>query len=167
MIYPNLFIATLTTEIGNLPMSYTNAQIVSLALVGRSGKTTTGNMSTDHYRPGFTRYGAPYHGSLPRVWRSHLDSRFSAGKISQVIYSYSTPIAWHDTELGWIVPVERYSITTSSKHQTHLYRLHGRYVAIPYDATSEDLQRVLDGLMVFTTNNRGEYVGIKAGSRAA
>lgn len=122
---------------------------------GESAQTKNGNMSTDHYRPGFTRYGAPYAGSLPRVWRRWLDSRFNAGAIAQVIYSYSTPIAWFDDAYGWTIPAESYSTTTSTKHQTHLYRTTGTTYAIPYDATQADVQRVMDGEMYFTYKGYG------------
>lgn len=39
-----------------------------------------------------------------------------AGQIDYVVYSYSTPIAWHDKELGWIDPGHSYSKTTAGKH---------------------------------------------------
>jgi len=39
-----------------------------------------------------------------------------AGMIDYVIYSYSTPIAWHDKEKGWIDPGHGYSPTTRGKH---------------------------------------------------
>lgn len=132
-----------------------NDQIVPAALRGESAMTKNGNMSTDAYRVGFTHYGAPYVGSLSRVWRDILNAAFSAGRISQVIYSYSTPIAWHDSQYGWIIPRETYSVTTSAKHQTHLWRLHGRHIVLPWDATPEDAQRVLDGRMVFETDRSG------------
>lgn len=38
------------------------------------------------------------------------------GVIDYIIYSYSTPIAWHTTNAGWYDAVSRYSVTTS-KHQ--------------------------------------------------
>lgn len=134
-----------------------NDQIVPAALRGESAMTTTGNMSTDSYRPGFTRWGAPYTGSLPLAWQGILNAAFNAGRISQVIYSYSTPIAWHDSQYGWIVPRVTYSPTTSSKHQTHLWRLRGRHIVLPWDATPEDSQRVLDGKMIFETDRSGRY----------
>lgn len=127
-----------------------NAEVVTFAQRGVSGRSGKGNFSTDSYRPGFTRYGAPYTGQLPRPFARMLDEAFNEGRISQVIYSYSTPIAWHDTMHGWIIPDVRYSITTSSKHQTHLYRLHGRRISLPWDATPEDARRVLSGELIFS-----------------
>lgn len=41
--------------------------------------------------------------------------------ITYTATSYGTPIAWHDSERGWIVPSVRYSVTTS-KHQGHVRR---------------------------------------------
>jgi len=53
-------------------------------------------------------------GRLPADWRNTFTAR--NGVIDYVIYSYQTPIAWHDKESGWIVPDESYSVTTS-RHQ--------------------------------------------------
>lgn len=36
--------------------------------------------------------------------------------VDYVVYSYQTPIAWHDKELGWINPGHSYSRTTAGKH---------------------------------------------------
>ena len=55
------------------------------------------------------------YGRLPRDWARTLSARRHL--ITYVVYSYQTPIAWHDSEAGWIVPDERYSITTS-RHQS-------------------------------------------------
>lgn len=132
-----------------------NDQIVPAAMRGESARTKNGNMSTDAYRADFGRYGAPYRGSLAKVWARWLDSRFKAGAISQVIYSYSTPIAWFDVQYGWTIPAESYSTTTSGKHQTHLWRTTGTTYAIPHDATDEDVRRVFDGEMYFTYKGYG------------
>lgn len=126
----------------------TNASIIGFALRGEDARTSNGNMSTEA-----TRY-APYTGHLPKPWVHVLIEAAHAGHISQVIYSYSTPIAWHDSRYGWIIPNVRYSTTTSSKHQTHLYRLNGRRIALPFDASDEEAQRVMDGKMIFTTLGR-------------
>lgn len=137
----------------------TNRDIIDYALMGTDARTGNGNMSTDSFRVGFSRM-APYRGQLPNVWFGILDDAFSNGRISQVIYSYSTPIAWHDSRYGWIIPNVRYSITTSGKHQTHLWRLpYGRNITLPYDASDIEAQRVLDGLMDYRFNSRSEAVG--------
>jgi|OpeIllAssembly_1097287.scaffolds.fasta_scaffold11775_7 hypothetical protein len=53
-------------------------------------------------------------GSLPADWCNTYQARHHL--ITYVIYSYATPIAWHDSEVGWVVPAEVYSVTTS-RHQ--------------------------------------------------
>lgn len=123
-------------------MSHTNETIVTMALRGKNAHNGRGSMSTDHYRADFTRYGAPYVGHLPPRLVEILHARFTAGAITQVIYSYSTPIAWLDGDV-WVVPEVTYSATTSSKHQSQLYRLHPLY--IPRDAGMEEYMRVISG----------------------
>lgn len=140
-------------------MNYTNESVVYAAKRGRTHRSSTGNMSTENRRG--TRFSGPT-GAMSRAWARTYTKRVNAGAVEQVIYSYRTPIAWLDADYGWIVPVETYSITTSSKHQSHLYLLGGRRVVLAWDATEEDAQRVLDGLMVFTTDTRGHVTGIRA-----
>lgn len=41
--------------------------------------------------------------------------------LTYVVWSYSTPIAWHTEEHGWYVPDQTFSATTSIKHQSKLY----------------------------------------------
>jgi len=123
-----------------------HVNVVPAALRGEN--YTSSSFSTDHYREGFTRYGAPYVGHLPRALQAVLNDRFSAGKIRQVIYSYSTPIAWLDGDT-WIIPDVRYSATTSTKHMTHLWRLPNRR-SINWDTPLDEYLRVLDGLMIYT-----------------
>lgn len=120
----------------------TNADIVTHAQFGRDAVTTSGNMSTDAYRAGFSRAGAPYVGYLPRRLQGILHERFRAGAIVQVIYSYATPIAWLDAGC-WIIPEVSYSVTTGGKHQSQLYRLRGEY--IPRDAGLDEYMQVLNG----------------------
>jgi hypothetical protein len=40
-----------------------------------------------------------------------------ANEIDFIVYSYTTPIAWHSTASGWTCPPDRYSVTTSH-HQS-------------------------------------------------
>lgn len=148
---------------------YTNADIVPLALGGKTATTQNGRgaFSTNFYRVGFTRYGAPYVGYLPKVWARHLNARFADGKIRQVIYSYATPIAWLDEEHGWIVPRVTYSATTSTRHQSQLWRLRSeRHIELPWDATDEDLDRVIKGEIVFYRAGKygsGDWAGTRPG----
>lgn len=137
----------------------TNAQIVPLALRGIEGETTTGNMSTeDRSRAG---YAGPT-GAMPRVLADLYRRRNTARKVSTVIYSYNTPIAWLDADYGWIVPDETYSVTTTAKHQSQFYAGWNRpglgsyrRIAMPYDATDDDADRVLSGELVFTSKGYG------------
>lgn len=130
----------------------TNAQIVALALNGIEGETTTGNMSTENR----DRLGcAGSRGHLPNSWARLYFDRAADRAILRVIYSYSTPIAWLDRDYGWIIPRVTYSVTTSAKHQSQLYRIRdARNLAMPWDATPEDAQRVMDGRMLFITDSR-------------
>lgn len=131
---------------------YTNESIVPAAMRGENAETANGNFST-------VRVDAPYFarwvGSMPKAWAGLFTERVQAGMVTQAIYSYSTPIAWLDREHGWIIPDVSYSVTTSVKHQTHLYRLKGRAVSAPWDATAKDMRRVLSGELVFTYKGHG------------
>ena len=140
-------------------MSYTNSQIVTAALEGKDASTPNGNMSTRHVNLNRWAWDT---GHMPKAWAHLFKGRVRKGAVSQIIYSYATPIAWKDSVHGWIIPQVSYSTTTSSKHQTHLYRLRGRHITLAWDATAEDAQRVLDGIMIFTTDTRGKVNGIKA-----
>lgn len=124
----------------------TNAQIVTLAIAGLEGETTTGNMSTEN-RDRLSYVGSIGH--MPKPWARLISDRARDRAVLRVIYSYNTPIAWLDRDYGWIIPIVRYSATTSSKHQSQLYRLRGRHIYMPWDATPEDVQRVMDGKMIF------------------
>lgn len=48
---------------------------------------------------------------LPDPYRSEYRERREF--IDYTVVSYATPLAWHDTERGWIMPDVRYSVTTS------------------------------------------------------
>lgn len=131
----------------------TNAQIISLAINGMEGETTTGNMSTEN------RHHLGYAwslGHMPKAWAQFYSERSQDRAVLTVIYSYNTPIAWLDRDHGWIVPVVSYSRTTSSKHQPLLYRLpNALRVLIPWDATRDDLERVMTRRMYFGSDGRG------------
>ena len=133
-------------------MGLTNADIVPAAMWGKRAKTTTGNFSTDPGRMVYT-------GSLPRklqeiFYRSIEGSMWE--EVEHVIYSYSTPIAIK-VRGKWLVPDVTYSRTTSAKHQIQLYRLD--YDLIPWDATGEDVERILDGKMRYVKNWTGDKIG--------
>lgn len=67
---------------------------------------TYGNLSGDRHEPGYIEPGR-----LPEPYRTELHSRNR--HIDYVVWSYGTPIAWHDTERGWVMPDVKYSTTTS------------------------------------------------------
>lgn len=130
----------------------TNAEIVPRAVARDDAETATGNMSTLRV---VSTYFAYHKGSMPKAWAALYAERVRAALIDQVIYSYSTPIAWLDREHGWIIPDVSYSVTTSAKHQSQLHRLKGRTVSAPWDATADDMRRVLSGELVFTSKGYG------------
>jgi hypothetical protein len=43
-------------------------------------------------------------------------NRGHAGLIDYVVWSYQTPIVWHDKEQGWIDPGHGYTMATKCKH---------------------------------------------------
>lgn len=150
-------------------MRYTNHDIVPAAIRGINAATYNGNFSTDHYRPEFTRYGAPYYGQLPERIRRILDAEFRAGNVDQVIYSYSTPIAWHDVARNvWVRPDVHYSTTTAVKHATHLWRL-DNVVFIPWDCgAGDEFESYVTRRSVYVGNYRNRSVGtIRAGVAAS
>jgi len=129
-------------------MSYTNSQIVTAALSGKDAENGRGSMSTEQGRSIFISMGY-----LPTRLKDILRSRAHAGHVDQIIYSYATPIAWLD-EGAWVVPTVTYSITTSAKHQTHLYRLPNR-VGVPWDCGQEDYLAFIGGTSRYVHNYRG------------
>ena len=89
------------------------------------------------------RRGGWSSGELPRKLAQIMRER--DGSIVQVIYSYSTPIAWLDAG-QWIVPDVSYSATTG-KHQSYLSVLD--YELVPWDCSMEEYLRVLNAQMRF------------------
>lgn len=51
-------------------------------------------------------------GDAYEQWRADCD----ADRVAYVVRSYYTPIAWFTVDRGWIVPQDKYSVTTS-RHQ--------------------------------------------------
>lgn len=150
-------------------MGYTNSSIVPAAMAGIDRETQNGNMSTQRVT---STYFAHYTGQMPKVWARHFADRVRSAHITQVIFSYSTPIAWFDREHGWIIPAVTYSATTSSKHQSQLHPgwnrpglTDPRRVYVPWDATADDLARVMDQKMSFVTDRQGRAIGTVAGPR--
>jgi hypothetical protein len=66
-----------------------------------------GNLWAETYSLGPGRLtGEPCRGATSR----------DANEIDYVVYSYGTPIAWHIEDGEWIIPDDKYSVTTSN-HQ--------------------------------------------------
>lgn len=119
-----------------------NSGIVHAAMRGINATNGRGSFTTDAY-PARPRYGAPYTGRLPKPLQRILNERFQAGAIVQVIYSYSTPIAWLDAG-AWVIPNVRYSTITGTKHQSQLYQLPGS-IRIPWDEGMNGYMGLLNG----------------------
>lgn len=99
-------------------------------------RTTTRSIRTAQAirdREDFRTSGSLYGEETGRLsaWSSGLLSgddldqfRLDMGHVDYVVWSYSTPIAWHwtaaDGTEGWHVVAQRFSPTTS-KHQSNLY----------------------------------------------
>ena len=124
-----------------------NDEIIRAARAFRDAETTTGNMSTT------TRvYSLGYLPErLSEIVNLHRD------EITQVIYSYRTPIAWLHRGV-WVVPAVSYSMTTSAKHQVHLWKLDDT-VSIPADCSPEEYERVLSRKMFFGLFEKRTYPG--------
>lgn len=75
-------------------------------------KTRTGNFTGETHVPGNHVFETGY---LPQAYAEH-------GRLNDadyIVYSYSTPIAWHLAD-GWVIPDVSYSMTTSSRHMPNL-----------------------------------------------
>lgn len=134
--------------------NYTNAQIVPAALKGIDRESATGNFWT-RSDPNGIRSAGWNAGALPSALRRILNERNF--KITTVIYSYSTPIAWLDSGV-WVTPAVSYSATTSIKHQSQLYRLDGKL--IPWDCSLAEYERVIHSEMCFSRNYSTHRTGI-------
>lgn len=73
------------------------------------------------FKTGGALSGESYEGGTP-PWgwgRLDYDYRESVKQADYVVWSYSTPIAWHGPD-GWHMPDESYSPTTTS-HQSKIF----------------------------------------------
>lgn len=72
-----------------------------------------GALSGERFNRGSsTHEGAMHNQDTYALWL--MDCR--ADRVAYVVRSYYTPIAWFTVDRGWIVPEDRYSVTTS-RHQ--------------------------------------------------
>ena len=96
--------------------------------------------------PNGLRRGGYNLGYLPDRLRKIVMKR--ADSITQVIYSYNTPIAWLDAG-QWIRPLVSYSITTG-KHQSYLSVLDAE--VIPWDCALDEYERIMNAQMRFVVD---------------
>lgn len=88
------------------------------AVADRRPFQTYGALSAPDYVPIYTGY-------LPGDWARTYTARRHV--IDYVVLSYNTPIAWHDTEAGWVVPDVHYSRTTSVHQSRVRFAISGGY----------------------------------------
>lgn len=135
-------------------MGYTNADIIPAANRGISRMSANGSFRTVE-----GNQSGLFTGYLPHSLAAAFKS--ATGRITQTIYSYATPIAWKIDNV-WIIPDVSYSMTTSSKHASQLWNLYGRREYVPFDATADDIDRIVAGLMRYerasNRNTVGRYV---------
>ena len=149
----------------------TNSEVASI--VDRGGSAQNGRGS--FYGSPVSAFFSADRGWMPRIhafYREgshtvHLPETRSLGreldKVAEkfggyqaVIFSYATPVALKIDDV-WIIPDVRYSATTSTKHQSQLWKLNGRY--IPADATAEDIENVLKGYVEYGSRTKRFYRG--------
>lgn len=75
------------------------------ALVDRKWITSASAMTASEYLQGF--------GLLPSEYRESFE------RSTYAVYSYSTPICWFIPDEGWVMPMHKYSQTTT-QHQHHV-----------------------------------------------
>jgi hypothetical protein len=91
-------------------------QTMGKLMANRERWNTSGALKGRATSHGLIRSGYSL-GRLPGDWSRTVQARESL--INYVVYSYATPIAWHDTEAGWVIPDEHYSVTTTI-HQNRI-----------------------------------------------
>lgn len=63
--------------------------------------------------PGSIQVAYPEFGQLPGAW--HATVQVNA---DYIVWSYTTPIAWHEPGVGWVRPLVTYSQTTTRHQRT-------------------------------------------------
>lgn len=71
-----------------------------------------GALSAERFHRGSSTHEGAMSGDAYEQWRADCD----ADRVAYVVRSYYTPIAWFTVDRGWIVPQDKYSVTTS-RHQ--------------------------------------------------
>ncbi len=84
---------------------------------------THGSMSGEY----LSQFSASRTGRLPEshreVWELDYKASQDAGTAMYVVRSYDTPIAWWTAHAGWFIPNEKYTQTTSTRHQSRLWSI--------------------------------------------
>lgn len=132
-----------------------NSKVVDSALESMEARNHTGSFWTD------AGINARHISELGDSWLSRqLRTALLELKndIVQTIYSYETPIAFKINGV-WLRVHQSFSNTTNTKHQPNLYKLPG-LKDIMFDATADDIRRIVSGLMVFNphTGKHGSLV---------
>lgn len=70
--------------------------------------------------PGKITVPYPEFGQLPGAWQATVQVN-----ADYIVYSYTTPIAWHEPGIGWVRPLVTYSATTT-RHQRTIDEAIGR-----------------------------------------
>jgi hypothetical protein len=96
-------------------ISSRDAQAIAAKVGAGEAFTTYGALS------GYPVSGSVYTGIMPTSEIITFRERQQAGKITYVIQSYATPIAWLDIDHGWCFTTTRYSVTTSKHLGTARY----------------------------------------------
>ena len=125
-----------------------NDSVIPHTKAGTPAKNGTGSF---YSAPGIHRPFLAYYGGswLAQNMRQALQEL--APKIEFTVYSYSTPIAFRIAGV-WLKIDDRFSATTSTRHQTHLWQLDARPVM--RDATAEDILRIARGQMSYVPEYR-------------
>ena len=125
-------------------MSLTNSQVVPEILRGRDAENARGSFWGSGSPSRYTRANRGY---IPRRVAESLDTVAEKhGGITGIIMSYATPLAVEIAGV-WLRPDVTYSMTTSSRHAPHLWRLDARY--LPADASVDDVENVIAGYVVY------------------
>lgn len=97
-------------------------EAIAAAMDAREEFATHGELSG---RPG--PVGFLETGRLPTEWRETVSVN-----ADYAVFSYRTPIAWHESGIGWVRPLVKYSRTTTN-HQNTIDAAIGRIAPGPVE----------------------------------
>jgi len=99
------------------PRSWQAADRLRQAIAHMEPFETYGSLQGINEQAGFGRCGQ-LEDKARKAFLGHRDGK-QGQHMDYVVYSYSTPIAWHVNSQGWFYPDTSYSRTTSAQ-QTHV-----------------------------------------------